>query len=137
MSAETSASPGDYVKCRYLMLQNDSSDDYVIGTGGSHSVREFCEIAFRRAGLDWQDHVIFDDKLIRKIDSYHTTADSSKVRARLGWRPKTSFQELVVDQRIRLLSRQLSSSDSRRRIKGVYSLTRSHNLIDASWMNAR
>ena len=51
--------------------------------------------AFRRAGLDWQDHVIVDDKLIRKIDSYHTTADSSKVRARLGWRPKTSFQELV------------------------------------------
>ena len=72
----------------YLMLQNESADDYVIGTGESHSVREFCEIAFRRAGLDWQDHLIVDDKLIRKIESYLTTGDSSKVRARLGLAPE-------------------------------------------------
>lgn len=103
------------VECMYLQLQNESADDYVIGTGESHSIREFCEIA----GLDWQDHLIVDDKLIRKIESYHTTADSSKVRARLGSAPENLVPgncEFNGRPTHPLLSGQLSSSDSRRRI---------------------
>ncbi len=108
---------GDYVECMHLMLQSDTADDYVIGTGESHSIREFCEIAFRRAGLDWKDHVAVDETLVRKVDSYHTTADISKVAARLGWRRKTSFTELVtlmVDERMRLLSGELSKQPGQR-----------------------
>lgn len=87
---------GDYVAAMHAMLQSDTADDYVIGTGQSHSVRAICEIAFRHVGRNWTDHVAFDQKLMRTIDSYHTVADNSKIAARLGWRPSTSFVDLVV-----------------------------------------
>jgi GDPmannose 4,6-dehydratase len=94
---------GDYVEIMHRMLQSDNGDDYVIGTGVTHSIGEFCEIAFRHVGRDWKDHVRVDRNLFRAVDSHHTVADSSKVAARLGWRFKTSFAELVsmmVDHRI-------------------------------------
>jgi GDPmannose 4,6-dehydratase len=97
---------GDYVEVMHMMLQSDAADDYVIGTGESHSIRELCEIAFRHVGRDWRDHVVVDTELYRGVDSHHTVADNSKVFARFGWRPKTAFLDLVtqmVDHRIRYL----------------------------------
>jgi GDPmannose 4,6-dehydratase len=97
----------DYVECMRMMLQMDNPDDYVIGTGESHSIREFCELAFQRAGRDWRRHVIVDQALFRKVDSHRTAADNSKAKSQLGWSPRTSFAELVnlmVEERICLLS---------------------------------
>jgi GDPmannose 4,6-dehydratase len=97
---------GDYVEVMHMMLQSDGADDYVVGTGEGHSIRQLCEIAFRHVGRDWRHHVVVDSELYRGVDSYHTIADSSKVFARLGWRPKTAFADLVtrmVDYRIRYL----------------------------------
>jgi GDPmannose 4,6-dehydratase len=97
---------GDYVALMHRMLQDTTADDYVIGTGVTHSIRELCETAFRHVGLDWQKHVTVDQALIRPVDSHYTMADISKVTARLAWRPTTPFAELVammVDQRIALL----------------------------------
>jgi GDPmannose 4,6-dehydratase len=79
----------------------------VIGTGQSNSIRAFCETAFRHVGRNWTDHVTLDRSLFRTIDSYHTVADSSKIAARLGWHPKTSFVDLVammVDHQVKRLA---------------------------------
>jgi GDPmannose 4,6-dehydratase len=86
---------GDYVEIMHLMLQSDPADDYVIGTGETHSIGEFCEIAFRQVGLDWRNHVVVDRDLYRAVDSHFTQADCSKAVERIGWRPSTSFVELV------------------------------------------
>lgn len=86
---------GDYVEAMHLILQHQTPDDYVVGTGESHSILEFCDIAFRSIGLDWTDHVSVDPKLIRRVDSHYTRADGSKIRTTLNWRPKISFEELV------------------------------------------
>jgi len=97
---------GDYVEVMHLMLQSDAADDYVIGTGESHAIRELCDIAFRHVGRDWRDHVVVDRELFRTVDSHYTVADSAKALMRLAWRPKTSFTDLVtemVEQRIRHL----------------------------------
>jgi GDPmannose 4,6-dehydratase len=97
---------GDYVAAMHAMLQSDTADDYVIGTGQSNSIREFCEIAFRHVGRNWADHVIFDRSLFRMIDSHYTVADCSKIEGRLGWRAKTSFVDLVtmmVDHQVKRL----------------------------------
>ena len=96
---------GDYVKAMHLILQSPSADDYVIATNSSHSVGEFCEQAFRHVGREWRDHVESDPALVRKVDSRRTVGDYTKI-ARLGWRPETSFSQLVgdmVDARIALL----------------------------------
>ena len=98
---------GDYVAAMHAILQSDTADDYVIGTGQSNSIRGFCEIAFRHVGRNWADHVTFDRSLLRAIDSYHTAADSSKITATLGWRAKMSFVELVttmVDYQVKRLA---------------------------------
>jgi GDPmannose 4,6-dehydratase len=98
---------GDYVAAMHALLQSDTADDYVIGTGQSNSIRAFCEIAFRHVGCNWADHVTFDRSLFRTMDSYYTVADSSKIAARLGWRAKTSFVELVtmmVDHQVKRLA---------------------------------
>jgi len=97
---------GDFVEAMHAMLQNDQADDYVIGTGHSHSIRAFCEAAFRHVGRNWADHVTFDQALIRSTDS-DTTANTAKIAARLGWRARTSFNELVsmmVDHQIEQLN---------------------------------
>ncbi len=86
---------GDYVRAMWLMLQQDRPDDYVIGTGETHTVREFCELAFARAGLDYQEHVKVDERFIRPAEVDLLLADPSKAKRVLGWEPRVSFRELV------------------------------------------
>jgi GDPmannose 4,6-dehydratase len=87
---------GDYVEAMHLMLQSETPDDFVIGTGEQHSIAELCEAAFGVVGRNWQDYVVSDPDLIRKIDSHYTCADTTKLKARLGWSAKTTFNELVA-----------------------------------------
>ncbi len=85
----------DYVEAMYLMLQHDQPDDYVIATGETHSVREFLEEAFSYAGLDWRDYVEIDPVDYRPAEVDLLVGDASKARRMLGWKPKTTFKELV------------------------------------------
>jgi GDPmannose 4,6-dehydratase len=86
---------GDYVRAMWLMLQQDEPGDYVIATGEAHSVREFAELAFSHAGLDWKTYVRQDERLQRPAEVDHLIGDASKARAVLGWQPEVSFPELV------------------------------------------
>jgi GDPmannose 4,6-dehydratase len=86
---------GDYVEAMWLMLQQDEADDYVIATGETHSVREFCELAFAHAGLDPERYVKSDPEFLRPAEVDQLVGDASKARQRLGWAPRHSFQELV------------------------------------------
>ena len=86
---------GDYVEAMWLMLQQDRADDYVVATGEAHSVREFVELAFRIAGLDWMDFVDIDPRHFRATEVDHLQGNPAKARARLGWAPRVSFTELV------------------------------------------
>ena len=101
---------GDYVEAMWLMLQQDSPDDYVVATGETHSVREFCELAFDRVGLDWEKYVVVDERFFRPAEVDLLVGDASKARRVLGWEPKTSFEELVnlmVDADLALLEGKL------------------------------
>ena len=101
---------GDYVEAMWLMLQQDHADDYVIATGATHSVREFCELAFARADLHWEDHVVVDQEFFRPAEVDLLVGDAGKAARELGWKPRTSFKELVelmVDADIELLSGKL------------------------------
>lgn len=86
---------GDYVRVMWLMLQEDTPDDFVVSTNETHSVREFCEIAFDRAGLNYEDHVVVDERFFRPAEVDLLVGDSAKARDRLGWTPEVSFAELV------------------------------------------
>ena len=86
---------GDYVEAMWLMLQQDEPDDYVISTGDRHSVREFLKEVFDYAGLDIKKHVDIDPRLFRPHEVPVLLGDSSKAEKNLGWKPKTSFKELV------------------------------------------
>jgi GDPmannose 4,6-dehydratase len=86
---------GDYVQAMWLMLQQEQPDDYVIATGISHSVRDLVDVAFAHVGLDWQEHVTLDPKLIRPAEVEHLIGDSSKARTQLGWNPSVDFAALV------------------------------------------
>ena len=86
---------GDYVKAMWLMLQQDSPDDYVVGTGESHSVQELVEIAFTHAELDWEKYVKVDPSLIRPAEVDHLVADPSKAKEKLKWDATVSFEDLV------------------------------------------
>ncbi|RMF90006.1 MAG: GDP-mannose 4,6-dehydratase, partial [Nitrospinota bacterium] len=86
----------EYVEAIWAMLQQDTPEDYVIGTGEAHSVREFVEAAFAYVGLDWQEYVEIDPRYLRPTEVDSLRADASKARAGLGWEPKISFQELVA-----------------------------------------
>lgn len=86
---------GDYVKAIWLILQQEKPDDYVIGTGETHSVREMCDIAFNYAGLDYNDYVKVDPAFYRPAEVDSLQADSSKARKMLGWKPIVSFRELI------------------------------------------
>lgn len=86
---------GDYVEAMWSMLQQDKPDDYVIATGESHSVREFCEEAFSVAGLDYKDYVKVDKQFLRPVDVNYLLGDSLKAKKKLGWTPKTPFKDLV------------------------------------------
>jgi GDPmannose 4,6-dehydratase len=87
---------GDYVRAMWLMLQQDTADDYVIATGVSHSVRELVEVAFGHAGLVWQDHVRTDPAFLRPAEVDHLIGDASKARRVLGWQPSVDFPGLVA-----------------------------------------
>jgi len=99
---------GDYVEAIWAMLQQDNPRDYVIGTGESHSVREFVEGAFSYAGLDWQQHVKIDDRYYRPAEVDDLRAAIGKARKVLGWEPRVDFRELIsmmVDADMDLLQR--------------------------------
>ncbi|HLJ51225.1 MAG TPA: GDP-mannose 4,6-dehydratase [Bryobacteraceae bacterium] len=85
----------DYVRAMWLMLQQDVPDDYVVGTGEAHTVREFVELAFAYAGLDWRDYVEVDARYLRPAEVDYLCADSSKARRILGWEPTVGFEEIV------------------------------------------
>src|SRR5579864_3638787 len=86
----------DYVEAMWLMLQRDVAEDYVIATGDAHSVRECCAIAFDEAGLgDWERYVVIDPAFVRPAEVDHLIGDASKAERDLGWRPETSFEELI------------------------------------------
>ena len=87
---------GDYVDAMWRMLQQDQPQDFVIATGETHSVREFCEIAFEHVGLAWQDHVVIDERFFRPAEVDLLVGDPSRSAEILGWVPSTSFRELVT-----------------------------------------
>jgi GDPmannose 4,6-dehydratase len=101
---------GDYVEAMWMMLQQESPDDYVVATGETHSVREFLDRAFEQIDLDWKRYVEIDPKYFRPTEVDYLLGDASKARERLGWRPRISFDELVrmmvdadlADERLRL-----------------------------------
>lgn len=98
---------GDYVKAMWLMLQQSKPEDYVIGTGVSHSVKDLVQVAFGHVGLQWQDYVTMDESFIRPAEVDLLLADPSKAKKQLGWSPEISFEGLVgmmVDSDLRRLS---------------------------------
>ncbi len=100
---------GDYVEAMWAMLQQETAEDFVIATGETHSVQEFCEIAFNHVGLNWQDHVVQDERFMRPAEVDLLIGDPTKAKAQLGWEPKTTFRELVemmVEGDMELVARQ-------------------------------
>jgi GDPmannose 4,6-dehydratase len=96
----------DYVEAMWLMLQQDQPEDYVIATGETNTVRRCVEIAFDRAGLDWERYVVQDDRFLRPAEVDLLVGDSAKAERKLGWKPGTSFEELIrlmTDADLRLL----------------------------------
>jgi GDPmannose 4,6-dehydratase len=87
---------GDYVRAMWLMLQQDAPDDYVVATGHTHSVREFCEVAFGHVGLDWEQYVVIDETFYRPAEVDLLVGDPGKARRELGWEPQVGFEELVT-----------------------------------------
>jgi GDPmannose 4,6-dehydratase len=97
---------GDYVRAMWMMLQQDHADDYVVGTGETHSVRELCQVAFSHVGLDWQEFVVVDPKFYRPAEVDLLISDPTKARRVLGWEPEVDFRSLVeimVDADLALL----------------------------------
>ena len=86
---------GDYVKAMWLMLQQDTPDDYVISTGETHTVQEFVEIAFSHVGLKWEDYVVIDEKFVRPAEVDLLLGDCTKAKEKLGWQLDVSFEQLV------------------------------------------
>ena len=102
---------GDYVQAMWLMLQQDEPDDYVIATGETHSVRELCEVAFARAGLDYEDHVRIDERFMRPAEVDFLVGNAAKAHEKLGWKTHVDFAglvEMMVDADLDLLRRQVS-----------------------------
>jgi len=91
---------GDYVRAMWLMLQRDEPDDYVIATGRSHTVREFCRLAFAAVDLDYEAYVVEDARFMRPAEVDLLVGDASKARRVLGWEPQTSF-ETLIDEMVR------------------------------------
>ncbi len=99
---------GDYVEGMWRILQADTPDDYVLATGETHTVREFCDIAFSHVGLDYQDHVVVDPRFVRPAEVELLLGDPGKAKSELGWEPKVSFRglvEMMVDADMERLSR--------------------------------
>jgi GDPmannose 4,6-dehydratase len=106
----------DYVEAMWMMLQHDEPDDYVIATGEAHSVRELVDVAFAHVGLDPAEHVGTDPKYFRPAEVDHLIGDYAKAKEKLGWEPRTSFEELVrlmVDADLELLSKRVPENQAR------------------------
>ena len=86
----------DYVRAMWLMLQQDTPDDYVVSSGEMHTVREMCEIAFGHVDLDMNDYVVVDPKFYRPAEVHELMGDCAKAKEKLGWEPETSFQDLIT-----------------------------------------
>jgi GDPmannose 4,6-dehydratase len=100
---------GDYVRAMWLMLQQDNPDDYVIATGETHEVREFCQLAFAHVGLNYEDHVVMDERFMRPAEVDLLVGDPTKAKTVLGWELKVSFPQLVqmmVEADLELVERQ-------------------------------
>jgi len=100
---------GDYVEGMWRMLQQEQPGDYVLSMNETHTVREFCEIAFSHADLDWSEYVVIDERFFRPAEVDLLVGDSERARTELGWEPQTSFQELVrmmVDADLDVVARQ-------------------------------
>jgi GDPmannose 4,6-dehydratase len=103
----------EYAEAMWRMLQQDAPDDYIIATGETHSVQEFCEEAFGRAGLDWRKYVEIDPRYLRPAEVDVLMGDPGKARKRLGWEPKVKFHELVrimVDADLKALDDRLAGN---------------------------
>lgn len=87
---------GDYVEAMWLMTQQAAGDDYVVATGTTTTVRDMCEIAFRHVGLNYQDYVVIDEKFFRPAEVDLLLGNPAKAKARLGWTPKTSLEQLIT-----------------------------------------
>lgn len=101
----------EYVEAMWLMLQQPTGDDYVVATGETHSVREFLDVAFRHVGLNWEKFVEIDPRYFRPAEVDLLIGDASKAREKLGWAPKTTFEDLaklMVEADIRLLEEEMS-----------------------------
>lgn len=101
---------GDYVRAMWMMLQQDAPDDYVIASGETHTVREMCEIAFSRVGLDWQQYVVQDPAFYRPAEVHLLLGDASKARQQLGWEPRCTFRQLIemmVDADLERIAKQI------------------------------
>jgi GDPmannose 4,6-dehydratase len=100
---------GDYVQAMWLMLQQDAPDDYVIATGETHTVREFCELAFGHVGLDYNEHVVVDQRFVRPAEVDLLLGDPAKAKQALGWEPKVTFKglvEMMVDSDLERIRRE-------------------------------
>lgn len=86
---------GDYIEAMWLMLQQDTPQDFVVASGVMHTVLDFVKLAFEHVGLDWQKYVVVDEKFFRKAEVHQLLGDASRAKKILGWEPKTSFEELV------------------------------------------
>ena len=101
---------GDYVEAMWQMLQQEAADDYVVCTGETHSVKEFCEVAFSYLNLDWENYIKVDENLIRPAEVDLLVGDASKANEVLGWKPEVGFEDLVkmmVDADMALLEGRL------------------------------
>jgi len=85
----------DYVRAMWMMLQQDEPDDYVVATGTSRTIGEFCEVAFAHVGLDWRQYVVVDERFLRPAEVYTLLGDATKAREKLGWEPEIGFAEMV------------------------------------------
>lgn len=86
---------GDYAEAMWLMLQQKEADDFVIGTGQARTIRQFCGEAFTYVGLKYEDYVVVDQRFVRPTETGPTVADATKAKSALGWKPKTSFSDMV------------------------------------------
>lgn len=101
---------GDYVEAMWLMLQVERPDDYVVGTGKTHSVEKLCRVAFGAVGLDFKDHVTQDDRFYRPAEVDQLVADPTKAKKELGWQPKVDFEGLIgmmVDADLKRLGKEI------------------------------
>lgn len=101
---------GDYVRAMWLMLQQEAAEDFVVATGETHSVKEFCEVAFDAVGLDWEKYVVVDQAFMRPAEVDFLVGDATKAKVKLGWRTEVDFPalvEMMVSHDLKMIERSL------------------------------